>query len=240
MISIIVPAYNEESYLVPTLASLGEAARIASEALHQEVEIIVVDNASTDRTADLARALNATLVVEPTPGIARARNAGARNSSGELLIFVDADTIVPPELVVHVMNAVNTGHCIGGAVGAVYRPIRRSVAVYLWVWKYVARAFQMAQGVTQFATREAFEAVGRYDEALFMSEDVDFFWRLRALGAKTNRCAVYLTEVTVQPSCRRWDIWPLWKILVWTNPITVRLFLRSKRFWRHWYAFTVR
>src|SRR5258708_6345624 len=88
MISFVVPAYNEEKYLAATLASIHEAARCVGE----PYEIVVANDASTDATAATAQAGGARVVNVEKRQIAATRNAGARASTGEILIFVDADT----------------------------------------------------------------------------------------------------------------------------------------------------
>lgn len=73
-----------------------------------------------------------------------------------------------------------------------------------------------------------------------MSEDVEFFSRLRALGDRMEQPVVVVEELRVRPSTRRYDQWPTWRMVWWQNPITARLRLTSPRFWRHWYDTTVR
>ena len=95
MISFIVPAYNEEAVLGGTLDHIHAAART----LDEPYEIVVADDASTDRTAEIAREHGAQVVSVHNRQIAATRNAGARAAQGEYLIFVDADTPVTPSLV---------------------------------------------------------------------------------------------------------------------------------------------
>ena len=90
-ISVIVPAFNEERLLQGTLRSI-RAAMAAFDRRGWMSELIVCDNNSTDRTAEIARAEGATVVFEPFNQIARARNAGAAHASGDWLVFVDADS----------------------------------------------------------------------------------------------------------------------------------------------------
>ncbi len=84
--SFIIPALNEEKYIEACLEA------IKSQRTRLSFEIIVVDNGSTDRTAELAKSLGADVVECRRRGIAVARNAGADASKGKLLVFVDADT----------------------------------------------------------------------------------------------------------------------------------------------------
>ena len=183
-LSIVVPAFNEEAYLGATLDSL----RIAAEALRSrtgaEVETIVVDNNSRDRTASIARERGATMVHEPVQVIARARNAGARRASGDVLVFVDADVIVPPEFLIRIHETMGDPACIGGGVETTWQARRLSVRLYLGVWWLLVRLTGMVLGAAQFARRDAFEAVGGYDERTWIGEDVDFVWRLGRLGTE--------------------------------------------------------
>src|SRR5215212_9757160 len=88
MISFIVPAYNEEHELSGTLSAIRQAASDAT----QPYEVIVVDDASTDATPEIASAAGAKVVPINRRHIAAARNAGARAAQGDYLFFIDADT----------------------------------------------------------------------------------------------------------------------------------------------------
>src|SRR6476660_10650267 len=88
MISFIVPAYNEEHELSNTLSAIREAASGAT----QTYEIIVVDDASTDATPEIASGAGAKVISISRRQIAASRNAGGRAAQGEYLFFVDADT----------------------------------------------------------------------------------------------------------------------------------------------------
>src|SRR5215470_6332257 len=79
-----------------------------------DTELIVCDNNSTDRTAELARKVGAHVVFEPVNQIARARNAGAVAATGDWLLFIDADSHPQPELFADVANAMASGECLAG------------------------------------------------------------------------------------------------------------------------------
>src|SRR5207245_4147273 len=112
-ISIIIPAYNEERLLGDTLHRV-QAATISFSEAGWETELIVCDNNSTDRTAELARAAGARVVFEPINQIARARNAGAAAATGDWLLFIDADPHPEPELFADVATAIESGDCLAG------------------------------------------------------------------------------------------------------------------------------
>lgn len=73
-----------------------------------------------------------------------------------------------------------------------------------------------------------------------MGEDTDFYGRLRRLARKTRGTVRLIRAPHVRPSSRRFDGWPLWKTLVWTNPLFIALFRRWKAAWGGWYARPVR
>src|SRR5262245_48649627 len=162
-ISFIIPAYNEEQLLGCTLSAIDQVAR----ALDEPVEVIVVDDASTDRTAAIARAHGARVVAVNCRQIAAARNAGARDASGDMFVFVDADTIVT-EAAVRAAVAAMRGGAVGGGCAfgfdgrlPPYGRVLAAVVVPLY------RALQLASGCFLFCTRESFNTAGGFDETLF-------------------------------------------------------------------------
>ena len=96
MISFIVPAYNEEAELPGTLRAIHSAA------IGYEYEIVLVNDGSTDATATIGEQFGARVISIERRQIAASRNAGAKASRGDVLIFVDADTLIGPE---HVRGA---------------------------------------------------------------------------------------------------------------------------------------
>src|SRR5947199_10327932 len=112
-VSIVVPAFNEEKLLAQSLGAM----RTASAAFTKrgwEVELIVCDNNSTDRTAAIAREAGASVVFEPLNQISRARNAGAAQARGDWIVFVDADSWPTPELFDDAAQAIESGDCLPG------------------------------------------------------------------------------------------------------------------------------
>ena len=186
-LTVVVPAFNEARYLPETLTSIRRAADHLRETAGVDVEVIVVDNNSTDETAEVAGDMGATVVHEPVQGIGRARNRGASAARGDVLVFVDADVFVPEELLEAVYEAMSDPACIGGGAEVEYRPQRRVMRAYLRCWRQLARLTSMVQGPTQFCRRGVFESVGGYDERVWIGEDVDFFWSLKKLARRTRR-----------------------------------------------------
>jgi glycosyltransferase involved in cell wall biosynthesis len=235
LISVVIPAFNEAGYLGETLASLNRAKAFLQREGGLQAEIIVVDNDSDDSTADVARALSATVVGEKQHNVAKVRNSGAKLSHGDVLVFVDADTVVPDKLLWCIVEVMSDASCFGGAVEPDYRPIKRTVKVYLQFWRVIGKLIGMAQGATQFCRRDLFFALNGYDETLFMGEDVDFHWRLKRLAKRENGGVVFIEDPRVVSSTRRFDQWRLWRTVVWTNPLFILLFRRRRTCWHGWY-----
>lgn len=178
MISFIVPAYNEERLLGATLDALRAAALAAGE----RYESIVVDDASTDRTAVIAKHHGAALVSVAHRQIAATRNSGARKANGDWLIFVDADTIVNEAVVRSAVAALRSGAAGGGAAvefdGTV--PLYARLLLPILVWSF--RSAGLAAGCFLFCTRNAFVAVGGFDEAFYGAEELVMSRALKRYG----------------------------------------------------------
>lgn len=240
LISIVIPAFDEEAYLGRTLASVNSARALLLERESVSTEIIVVDNDSSDSTARLAREFGANVVRETVHNIAKVRNTGAATASGDVLVFVDADTTVPAELLWRIASLMSEPSCLGGALDTDYRPAKLTSKLYLRAWRIFGRLAGMAQGATQFCRRDAFVELNGYDETLFMGEDVDFYQRLKRLARRRGGSIIFIDDVRVTPSTRRFNQWSFGRTLVWTNPLFILLFRRRESAWHGWYKETPR
>jgi len=176
VLSFIVPAYNEEFELPRTLQAICEAAQ------DRQYEIVVVDDASTDRTAAIAGELGTKLVSINRRQIAAARNAGAHAAIGEVLFFVDADTRINRKHVTDGISALKAG-CSGGSARVIV-----GGTIPLWS-RFCLNAFcavyfglNLGAGAFLFTTKTNFDAVGGFDEGLFVGEEVYFSLAVRKLG----------------------------------------------------------
>ncbi len=215
-LSVIIPAYNEAAYLGRLLTSL-EVARRQLGAGH-EAEVIVVDNNSSDETASIARSHGAVVVTEAERRIAAARNAGARTARGEVLIFIDADNVASPNLLAAIAGAMEGGRFAGGGVVTV-RPDRWSVGIaltfaFFWLSGLV---LGLSAGVI-YATREAFDAVGGFDPALYAGEDAKVVWELKRWAKRHGQYFCNLRSAYIITSTRKFDQYGDW--------LFVKLFLR--------------
>ncbi len=178
MISFIIPAHNEEALLGRTLSALNEAAR----ALDEPYEVIVANDASTDRTGAIAGEHGARVVPVNHRQIAATRNAGARAATGDLLVFVDADTVVSEPAVRAAVRALRGGAVGGGCSVGFDGPVPFYGKVLERLIPPVCRAFKLAPGCFLFCTRSAYLAAGGFDEALYVTEEVAFAIRLKRQG----------------------------------------------------------
>jgi glycosyltransferase involved in cell wall biosynthesis len=176
MLSFIVPAYNEELELPATIAAIAEAAQ------DQQYEIIVVDDASSDATAEIARDAGADVVSINRRQIAAARNAGALHAGGDILFFVDADTRINQEHVAGAIAALAEGCSGGGARIVVEGSVPLWSRVFMKAFCGLYFALNLGAGAFLFTTRKNFDAVGGFDEKLFIGEEIYFSIALRRLG----------------------------------------------------------
>lgn len=178
MISIIVPAYNEEHELSGTLAAIHDAASGAG----QRYEVIVVDDASTDATPEIALRAGAKVIPINRRQIAAARNAGGRVAQGQYLFFIDADTRINQAHLTGAIAALEAGYAGGSA--------RVNMDGLIPIWgRMLLRGFSsvyfglnLGAGAFLFTTRRNFEAISGFDEQYFAGEEVYFSLELKKLG----------------------------------------------------------
>jgi len=178
MLSFIVPAHDEEAEIVATIGAI----RAAAVAIPVEHEIIVVDDASTDRTGERAISAGARVVRVEHRQIAAARNAGARAATADTFVFVDADTRIDAAVVVGLLKVMAAGAVGGGAAVRFDEPTPRWLKIVLPASIWLARRLRITGGCFLFCSRRAFEAVGGFDETLFAAEEIRLCRDLRAQG----------------------------------------------------------
>jgi glycosyltransferase involved in cell wall biosynthesis len=178
VISCIIPAHNEEELLPRTLLALHESAR----AVGSPYELIVVNDASTDRTSAVALEHGARVVAVNHRQIAATRNAGARAAVGDLLFFVDADTVVPPRALRAAVRALRRGAVGGGSAVRFDGRLPTYAAVLERLLPPILYAFGLAAGCFLFCTRRAYHAAGGFNERMYWGEEVAFGRRLKRQG----------------------------------------------------------
>lgn len=201
-ISIIIPAFNEEKVLTTTLEHI-DAAAASFQTLNWQVETIVCDNNSTDRTAKLAQSAGAMVVFEPINQISRARNAGAAAATGDWLIFVDADSHPSAGLFADVAEAIQSGRVLAG--GSTVAIAERYLVPQLAVrgWNLLSRLRCWAAGSFIFCEAAAFREIGGFSTELFVSEEIDLSKRLQQLARKRGKRMTILHKHPLVTSVRK-------------------------------------
>ncbi len=234
--SIIIPAFNEAAELPATLAAI----RTAMESQSLDGECIVVDNNSTDDTTAIATAAGADQVVfEPINQIARARNAGVAVSQGQHLVFVDADTRISVELLTEALQQLATGNCVAG--GAIIEfdgmsEVGRIGRIGIAVWKRISQLTRTAAGSFLFCRRDAFEAIGGFDQKLYASEEVRLSRLLRKWGRERGMHFDIITSAPAHTSARKLQWYSGPKMLGWILfMLLVPIAVRSRKLCGFWY-----
>ncbi|PYS44823.1 MAG: hypothetical protein DMF71_02210 [Acidobacteria bacterium] len=235
--SVIIPAHNEEKYLPRLLESI-EVARSNYSGGADEIEVIVANNQSTDRTAEVALAHGARVVNVEKRRIAAARNGGARAAGGEILCFIDADSALHPQTFDAIDRAIQSGRYIWGVTGAVLE--RKSFA--LMVTYCVAIPLVLLTGLDtglSFCRREDFAAVGGYDESRLYAEDVILPLALRRLGRQRGQRTIRLPQVKALACTRKFDQFGDWHYFAMLGHAFKSLITRNwhdeKLAERYWY-----
>jgi glycosyltransferase involved in cell wall biosynthesis len=185
-ISIIVPAFNEEKLLAASLQAVKTAATAFSQAGLQW-ELVVCDNNSTDRTAEMARAEGAKVVFEPINQIGRARNTGAAAASGEWLLFVDADSRPSRELLTDVAAITRRSDVLlaGATVKLDDAPL--GPRLVCGIWNAASRLRRLVAGSFILVRASAFREVGGFDVKFFAGEEIDLALRLQKVVGRRDR-----------------------------------------------------
>lgn len=177
-LSFVIPAHNEQALLPACLRSIHCAASAAG----LDYEIIVVDDASTDATVQAARDGGAHVISVRLRQIAAVRNAGAAAATGDVLVFVDADTQLPAATLAAALAALGDGAIGGGAAVRADRRLNPAAWTAMKLWNLTSRLRRWAAGCFIFARRDVFERAGRFDQRYHATEELDLSDRLRQHG----------------------------------------------------------
>lgn len=204
-VSVLIPAYNEETLLGETLNSVHDSfAQLGIGAT--EYEIVVCDNNSTDRTSQVAAGHGAQVVFEPHNQISRARNAAAERARFPWLIFLDADTRLNAPLLKATLDLLGCGNiCGGGALVQFDRLLFNDLAntFLLACWNGISATLSLAAGSYVFCLRAAWEDVGGFEEGVYAAEEIYFSRKLKKWGRERRMRFLVLSATPVVTSARK-------------------------------------
>lgn len=151
LVSIIIPAYNEEKYIIKCLSSLKKQS-------YPRYEIIFVDDGSSDRTKEIAEQYADTVITQAHQGAGVARNNGAKKSKGSILVFIDADMFIDNDYLKHIVAPIIKGKAVATSVKEEY------VANVSNIWSYCFQidnnlAFNKRIPLTKETTSDKFRAI---------------------------------------------------------------------------------
>lgn len=181
LISIIIPTLNEQNFLEKTFRSIKKQT-------YPKFEIIVVDGRSSDKTVSIAKKYTDKVIVKRT-NIPQAKNLGAKYANGEILVFLDADTILSRNYLQSVVNHFQSRKL--AMVVAKFLPLEKNVKANFTCWMWTEILPTIAKLIKQpgfggpatFAVdKQIFEAVGSFNEKLNVFEDWQFCTAISRVG----------------------------------------------------------
>lgn len=206
-ISIIVPAFNEESLLATSLRAVKTAANAFTEA-GLEWELVVCDNNSTDQTAAIARAEGAKVVFEAVNQIGRARNTGANAASGRWLLFIDADSWPSRALLKDAAALTRRSDVL--LAGATVRLDDATLGprFVCGLWNTLSRLRRLVAGSFILVRASAFREVGGFDLQFFAGEELDLALRLqKVVGRRDRQRTIILHRHPLVTSARKMKLY---------------------------------
>jgi len=193
LISVVIPCFNHARFLPEAIESVLTQN-------YPNFEIIVVANGCTDATVEVARDRCNRLIVLSQKNLGVARNLGARMAKGDLLVFLDADTLLEPMTLRIIAQKFQPGDAAGTIKG---EPDRSSPGYcFLYALKNFTHRTALHCGSSGLILcwKKDFEKIGGFDEGLEVRENSELIWRLKKLGAYR-----YIGDVTATTSMRRYQ-----------------------------------
>jgi len=197
-VSVIVPTYNEEENIETTLLSVKSQTKPPK-------EIIIVDNFSKDKTVKIAKKY--AKVISAKANIAQARNIGASKAKSELLLFLDADTLLLPNAIENLANKFNKKRIVIASL-PLY-PLQMKFKHYVLTkigWEFIPKLFTKYSkkplfcGACIMVRKSAFDKIGGFREDLKSGEDIDFTQRIGKKGR-----SVFCTDTFALTDMRRFE-----------------------------------
>jgi cellulose synthase/poly-beta-1,6-N-acetylglucosamine synthase-like glycosyltransferase len=225
-ISVVIPAYNEEKCIVDCLKSLrGQTEK--------PFEIIVCNNNSTDRTAELASKLADKVIFEPRQGVSYALNAGIKAASGDVVAFMGADSVADKDWLRSIRIAFERYNVIGvyGPIYSMNRKSKKYRFVYYFIWHVVSKTLShtriaMGPGGNSAFKRDALIKIGGYNPNTIPGEDIELTMKMRKIGKLK-----FIENAKVYSSTRRFEQSGVWSISwMWIKTFFRIIFKKPKKY----------
>lgn len=227
-ISVIIPTFNEARYLPSCIES------VLNQTLPRDMyEIIVADSHSSDQTPEIAKKYADHLLEVPKEGAGAARNAGAEIAKGEILLFLDADTMISKNFLEELLKNCGEKSIVGGTCDIYPSDGTAFGNAFFKLINLIYRLVYLlgkphAQTKCCFYRKNVFKSIGGFNKNLIITEDQELAWRAGKRGKM-----VFLTNVTAYSSLRREKtVGYLKTVILWLmNYISVLFFKKSGKVW---------
>jgi glycosyltransferase involved in cell wall biosynthesis len=220
IISVIIPAHNEEKYL-------GETLRALRQQTYRYFEVLVVANGCVDRTVEVARAHADKVIELPDRALGKARNTGAAKARGELLVFLDADTRLEAGALEVIAREFSESYSSGTVRGLPDPPKLKYRLLYFWKNSLHRLALHCGSSGVICCWRDQFKEVGAFREDLNVRENSELIQRLRQFGPYK-----FISSAAAITSMRRYEkrgaargFWQWFKI--WAHSLVADLSHRT-------------
>ncbi len=203
-ISIIIPLYNEEKLIAETLQSIMKARNYFEKDPNNFLEVIIVNNNSTDRSVEICKKFNVTIVNEEIHNIAKVRNTGAKHATGDVLCFLDADSKVSFNIFSLIEERMSSEEYIGG--GTKFKLDKNSLFFKLiYVGSNVFTRIFGLSGVLIYINKSDFDKLGGFNENYYAAEDIDFVLKMKNLGKVYDKKFSNINQGYVVTSSRKFE-----------------------------------
>lgn len=228
--SVIIPAHNEEDYIGRCLRAVKSAAKYVRP---DTVEIIVVANRCTDRTCAIAKRYGARVLVNDDKCIAAIGNTGVKAARGNIIVTIDADSLMTKYSLAEIRERLESRKYIGGGTNPRFDRMSLGIAmsslyVVLNLIPHMIKSGGYLSGAMFWFYKRDFEAIGGFDESLVSLEDMDFAKRLKKYGAAKGKKYGTLKRSYVTTSSRKFDQFGDW-YLIKERKLTKRIFTGKDR-----------
>lgn len=228
--SVIIPAHNEEKYIGKCINAIKRAKKYVFPDI---VEIIVVANRCTDKTVKIAEHCGTRVIINHDKCISAVRNAGVKKAIGEIIVTIDADSLMTKYSLLEIRELLRCGKYIGGGVNPRFDRMSVGIAfssmyVALNLIPTMIKCRGYLSGAMFWFNKKDFETIGGFDESFVSLEDLDFAYRLKKLGEGRGMKYGTLKHSYVLTSARKFDEFGDW-YLIKNRKLTKRIFTGKDR-----------